>query len=368
MIPWFWLGCLPVEEEGAPVPAMEALGWREHLPPETLAIFVVVFLVSLGVDLFQHRGKEITLPNAAAWTGLWIATALGFCGWLAWRHGADHPDWAPLFLTGYVLELTLSVDNLVVFIAIFRAFGVRSALQHRILHYGILGAIVFRLIFVLLGTGLLAVAGPWAEALFAVFVAWAGVQMLARRDADPTNDPDYESMLIVRGFRRLYPVFPRMVGERFFLDRTEAEHAAGGDSTIRLHPVAGRFMTPAFMCLLVVEGTDVLFAVDSVPAVIAVTQEPLIVYTAMMFAVLGLRSLYFVVEALTRTLVHLEKAVIAVLFFIALKMALSAAEHGLRWSPPFDLTPNASMAIVLGMLACGVIASLVWPERDRSEA
>jgi tellurite resistance protein TerC len=340
----------------------------EHFPIETVGLFMAVFVFSLLMDLFQHRDhREVSIKNAGAWSLFWIATSLAFYGWLRWHHGVDHPDWGPLFLTGYVLEKTLSVDNLVVFIAIFRYFRIESGLQHRILYWGILGAIVFRAIFVGVGTAMLAVMGPWAEILFGLFVGWAAIQMLRKRDDDGDGEPDYQSMPLVRVFKRVFPLFPKLVGSDFFIDRPTAERLAAADPTITLAPGVQRWMTPAFVCLLVVEGSDVLFSVDSVPAVMAVSKEPLIVYTSMIFAVLGLRSLYFVVEALTKFMAHLEKAVIFVLFFIAAKMFVGAAEHILHvkvpwWSAlPTTTQANYSMFIVLGMLACGVVASLIWP-------
>ncbi len=339
-----------------------ASGWQSHLPPVTVAIFASIFALSMIVDLVQHRsGKDVSVASAAIWSIFWIFVSLSFCGWLAWYHGGDHPEWASLFLTGYILELTLSIDNLVVFIAIFRFFRIRSGLQHRILYYGILGAIFFRAAFVVLGAGLLKVAGPWAELLFGLFVGWAAIQMLIGRDSDHDGTPDYDKMPLVRAATRFYPVFPKLVGDRFFVTRPEAEAALAQDpegGSVKLAPGVTRWMTPAFVCLLVIEGSDVLFAVDSVPAVIAVTKEPLIVYTAMIFAVLGLRSMFFIVEALTGYLVHLEKAVIGVLLFVALKMLLGAAEHLAGLHLPFELTPSVSMYIVLGMLAVGVLASL----------
>jgi tellurite resistance protein TerC len=344
-----------------------------HFPPLTVAIFVAIFVFSVVVDLIQHREhKEVTARNAAGWTLFWIAVALGFAGWLAVYHGEDHPDWASLFLAGYVLEETLSIDNLVVFIAVFRYFNIRSGIQHRILYMGILGAIVFRALFVAVGTGLLRLMGPYAELIFGGFVLWAGLQMLRAamtHDEHADEEPDYASQPLVRVFQRVFPVFPKLVGARFFLDRAEAE-AAARDAGIELPPNAKRFMTPAFVCLLVIEGTDVMFAVDSVPAVLAITREPLVVYTAMMFAVLGLRSLYFIVEILTDRLVHLEKAVIGVLFFIGVKMLVGAAAHWGVTMPWWGALSereqaNASLAVVLGVLAAGVVASLAsGPRRD----
>jgi len=353
---------MPTENIAAPT---------DHFPLDTIAIFVTIFVLSLFIDLIQHRGgKEVTAKNAGIWSIFWIALSLGFYGWVNFRHGTD---WGSMFLTGYVLEKTLSVDNLMVFIAVFKFFRIESGLQHRILYYGILGAIVFRFVFVAIGTGFLKLAGPWALLVFGFFVLWAGIQMLRSGGGDDDEEPDYEKMGIVRFFKRFYPVFPKLVGDRFFVDRKAAEEVAAKDPSMSLPAQAARFMTPAFVCLLVIEGSDVLFAFDSVPAVIAVTQEPLLVYTAMIFAILGLRSLYFILLVLTKYLAHLEKAIIYVLFFIAAKMFMEAYHkfYEMGWMPaplPFHVTPNVSMIIVLTMLTLGVVASFIWPAKEDEDA
>ena len=356
--------------EGSAPYGVTTAGWSAHFPPETVALFLAVFALSLVIDLVQHREhREVSVANAAGWSAFWVALSLGFWGWLKWHHGVEHPDWAPLFLTGYVLEKTLSIDNLLVFIAIFRYFDIKSGLQHRILYYGILGAILFRAVFVAVGAAALELLGPYAEALFGGFVIWAAVQMLRGGDDDGGGEPDYDSMPLVKFAKRFYPVFPKLVGSRFFLSRSEVEAETKGDASFALPAGATKWMTPAFLCLLVVEGSDVMFSVDSVPAVIAVTKEPLIVYTAMIFAVLGLRSLYFIVEALTRYLSQLERAVIFVLFFIGMKMFVGAAAHWgyrLPWWSDLSTSSQAtySLFVVLGMLALGIVASFVWPNEQ----
>lgn len=348
------------------MPPDNAVTPLDHFPFDTIAIFASIFVFSVVIDLMQHRGRaEITAKDAGLWSLFWIGLSLAFYGWIVHRHGAA---WGSMFLTGYVLEKTLSVDNLMVFIAVFKFFRIESGLQHRILYFGIIGAIVFRFIFVAIGTGFLKIAGPWALLVFGVFVLWAGVQMLRGGGDDSDEETNYNEMGLVRFFKRLYPVFPKLVGDRFFVDRKTADEIAAKES-ISLPEKATRFMTPAFVCLLVIEGSDVLFAFDSVPAVIAVTQEPLLVYTAMISAILGLRSLYFILVVLTKYLVHLEKAIIYVLFFIAAKMFMEAYQkfHEIGWTPaplPFHISPTVSMIIVLSMLGLGVIASLVWPAKD----
>jgi tellurite resistance protein TerC len=356
---------------------MQTLGF----PLDTTLLFVGVFVASLITDLVQHRSnKEVTVRNAAAWSIFWIALSLAFYGWVYVRHGAEN---ANLFLSGYVLEKTLSVDNLMVFIAVFKFFQIRSGLQHRILYYGILGAIVFRAVFVGVGA-----AAPAAletllrerfgkeipvqlivELLFGTFIVVAAWKMLrggedeTEEEAGAAQQHTWPVRLLRWMFKGVAPYFPHLVGDNFFVTRDEAEPVARQHG-VTLAAGAQRFMTPAFVCLLVIEGSDVMFSFDSVPAVIAVTREPLLVYTAMIFAVLGLRSLYFILAALTKYLAHLEKAVIAVLFFIAFKMFYAAIPHIVHWQVPFEITPNLSLVIVLGTLGAGVLASFVWPEAE----
>lgn len=358
-------------------------------PTDTVAIFVGAFIFSLIIDLVQHKNsEEISLTNAAVWSVFWIALSLGFYAWL--RYGMTVPDGLPdgwtaerarevyssLFLTGYVLEKVLSVDNLIVFIAIFKFFDIKDVLQHKILYYGILGAIIFRAIFVGLGSLLMA-AGGWAELIFGIIIAWAAFQMLSGDD-DDDEEPNYEEMLLVRIFNKIYPIFPHLVGNRFLVKRAEAEkHNEKVENKSDLPAKVKRFMTPAFVCLLVIEGSDVMFAFDSVPAVIAVTSEPLLVYSAMIFAILGLRSLYFVLVALTKYLVHLEKSVLLVLFFIAFKMFVSAIEHFnhdgvISFEVPsyLHIDHTQSLYLVLGVIGLGIIASLIFPgdQEDEEEA
>jgi tellurite resistance protein TerC len=218
---------------------------------------------------------------------------------------------------------------------------------------------------------MLEVLGPWAELIFGILIAYAAFQMLGGEDDEEEEEPDYESMFLVRMFNKIYPIFPALIGNRFLVNRDEAV-AAEPSAGANLAEGVKRFMTPAFVCLLVIEGSDVMFAFDSVPAVIAVTKEPLLVYSAMIFAILGLRSLYFVLVALTKYLVHLETAVLWVLVFIAAKMFLVAIEgfHAreyISFDVPFHIGHALSLYIVLGMIGLGVVASLIWPGEDEGD-
>lgn len=322
-------------------------------PLEAIAIFFGVIALSVYLDLAAHRhAKEISLRDAMLWSGFWITLALGFYAYL-WLRFDRH--WADLYLTGYVLEKTLSVDNLMVFMAIFASFGIRGALQHRILYWGIIGALLFRAVFVLLGTSLF-LASAWVGFLFAAVVAWSGWKMLTSGGEQELED--YSDHWSVKMGRRILPVFPRLHLDRFFITRALVEDLQRADPDVRVHgrSTAAYFATPAFLCLLAIETSDLMFAFDSVPAVIGVTQEPLLVYAAMIFAILGLRSLYFVLAALSRFLVHLDKAVIALLFFIAFKLGVESWNRAIG-DTGLHIGANLSLLIVLGTLAVGVLAS-----------
>lgn len=333
-------------------------------PPLTMAVFIGLALAALLLDMVTHQNdKPVTLLRASLWSVFWVAISLAFAGFLYVQHGAEV---ASLFVTGYALEKVLSVDNLFVFMAIFAWFKVPDGLRHRILYWGIIGAIVFRGVFVAIGTGLLAF-GPWVEIVFALIVAWTAVMML-RSGGDDQEEEDYSRHIAYRFARKLFPVWPKLYGNNFFVSRKvlEAEIRKPEHQGMTLATKGGLFATPLFLCLVVVEFSDVLFAFDSVPAVIAVSREPLIVYSAMLFAILGLRTLYFVLEALKRYLVHLEKAVVALLFFIAAKLGLNATDHLFHHGISID--PNTSLLVVMVVLTLGILASVIFPEKEESPA
>lgn len=329
---------------------------------EAIIIFFFVIGFSVYMDLHAHRKQtEISVKDASLWSVFWIILALAFYGYLWVRFDKN---WADLYLAGYVLEKSLSVDNLMVFMAIFSSFAIKGILQHRILYWGIIGALVFRAIFVVIGTSLF-YASAWVGFVFAAVVAWSGWKMLiSRGEAEEIHD--YSDHWSVRMTEKFMPVFPRLHLDRFFITRAIVRDLQDADPSLKLKRTAAVFATPAFLCLMAIETSDVMFAFDSVPAVIAITQEPFLVYAAMIFAILGLRSLYFVLAALTKYLIHLDKAVIALLFFIAAKLALQSWNHAIG-DTGIHISPNASLFIVLGTLALGVIASFVFPEQEEKK-
>jgi tellurite resistance protein TerC len=300
-----------------------------------IAVFAAIVVAVLWIDLRVHQeSRAVPLKDALLWSAIWVALGLSFAGWVGLTHG---PGDALLYLTGYVLEKSLSVDNLFVFIAIFSSFAVKDEYQHRVLYYGVIGAVILRLMFVAAGTTLLAWLGAWAMAAFGLFVLWSAYKMWRALRRPEEEIVDYSTHWAVRAVRRWLPVAETMDGHRFFTRRN------------------GRLLvTPLFLCLVTVEVADVMFAFDSVPAIIAITEKPFLIYTSNIFAILGLRSLYFVLAAAARLLTHLSLAVIALLAYIGLKM-LAQAALGLH------IPPLVSLAIVLGLLAAGVAASLIFP-------
>ena len=336
---------------------------EQHLgfPLETIAIFVAVVSFSVWLDLRLHKDSEdISIPNAVAWSLFWIVLAIAFFFYLKIHHGAQYAD---LFLAGYILEKSLSVDNLMVFVAIFASFGIKGALQHRVLYFGILGAVVFRMLFIAFGTTLFGLS-TWIEFVFAAIVAWTGWKMLSGVGEDKEIE-DYSDHWSVRLTQKLVPIFPRLHGHHFVVSHGHVKTVVEQDSNVSVAREATVYATPMLLCLVCIEVSDIIFAFDSVPAVIAITREPLLVYSAVIFAILGLRSLYFVLAAAQKYLVHLDKAVAALLFFIAFKLALQASNHLFHW-PGFNISSNLSLMIILGTLAVGVIASLLFPEKEET--
>ncbi|OCL22777.1 tellurium resistance protein TerC [Gilliamella sp. wkB72] len=330
-------------------------------PIETVLMFVILALTAIIIDLYAHHNdKPISLTSAILWSLFWVAVALGFALYLYLHHGSEI---ASLFITGYVLEKALSVDNLFVIMALFSWFAIPNNYRHRLLYWGVIGAIIFRAIFVVIGTGLLSL-GPWMELFFSVVVALTGFMMLKNQGQDE-KIKDYSEHFAYRIAKRIFPSYPKIVGHHFLLTRKQlnAELTKPENSDlIHKMPKSALYATPLFLCVVVIELSDVMFAFDSVPAVIAVSQEPLVVYSAMIFAILGLRTMYFVLEAMQHNLVHLGKAVVCLLFFIAAKLALNASDHLFNYG--INISPTLSLYIVLGILSLGIVASFIWPNKS----
>jgi tellurite resistance protein TerC len=305
---------------------------------------LVVAFLALDLGFFHRKAHGIGFREASAWTAIWAALALLFClalyKYAVWNFGATTGKQIGVeFLTGYVVEWSLSLDNMFVFVLVFRYFGTPARLQHRILFYGILGALIFRGVFVVLGGELLQFG--WIVILFGVFLILTGIRMMfsAERQIRP------EQSLIVRGVRRLLPVATDSEGTNFFLRRNGKLYA-----------------TPILLVAAFIEATDILFAVDSVPAIFAITPEPLVVYTSNVFAILGLRSIYFLLAGALARFRLLRYGLALILIFVGLKMSwLNAA-----WQGHF---PNTiSLALIVGVLIASIGLSLVFPVPARRKA
>lgn len=297
--------------------------------------FNAYVFVMLVVSLLAHRGQTtVSLRSAARWSAFWIAGGLLVNVFVWWWAG---PQAGLQFFTGYLLEESLSVDNLFVILTIFSYFGIPPARQHRVLFWGILGAVVFRGIFILAGTALVE-RFHWILYLFGLFLVVTGARMGFHQDTKV--DPDQN--LFVRLFRKVVPVCTEIGTDRFF---------------IRLY---GRLCaTPMLVALLVIETTDVMFAVDSIPAVFSVTTDPFLVFSSNICAVLGLRSLYFLLQGVMGLFRYLRYGLAVILVFVGGKMLVTDLFH---------IPVAASLGVVAGVLAITVLASLFGPKAEKDTA
>jgi len=290
-------------------------------------LFVLAMLV-LDLGVFHRRAHTVKFREALAWSAVWIALAVIFAVVIFFWHGRTP---ALEFVTGYVIELSLSVDNLFVFLLIFRFFQVPPVHQHKVLFWGILGALVMRAVFIAAGVGLIQ-RFHWIVYVFGAFLVYSGIKLFFQEEAEihPEKNP------VLRLFRRFVPVTKDYEGNRFFVRRP------------------GLFATPLFVVLLVVETTDLLFAVDSIPAILAITRDAFIVYTSNVFAILGLRSMYFALSGMMEMFRYLHYGLSLVLVFVGAKMLLSHY---------FEIPTYIALAAVACVLAISVIASMANPRK-----
>ena len=292
----------------------------------------VGLMLALDLGVFHRKAHVVSLREAAVWSGVWMALAAVFALGVFRFYGAQR---GLEFTTGYVLEKALSVDNIFVIVILFGAFRIPAHQQHRVLFWGILGALAMRALFILAGTTLIA-RFHWTVYLLGVFLVITGVKMLLSR-----GDPGHpENNVLVRLARRVLPVAPGQDTEHFFTR------------------VDGRTMvTPLFLALLAVEFTDLIFAVDSIPAVLAVSTNPFIVFTSNIFAILGLRSLYFLLAGAVQKFGYLKLGLALVLVFIGVKMAMVDI---------FKIPVGVSLAVVGLLIGGAILASLVVEGRRRT--
>jgi tellurite resistance protein TerC len=298
-------------------------------------VFNAVILLLLFLDLaVLNRGhRVIPFKNAILMSAFWISLALGFAVFI---HQWMGPPKALEFLTGYLLEEALSVDNLFVFILLFAYFKVPPEEEKTVLFWGILGALVMRGLFIFAGVALVQ-RFHWVLYAFGVFLVYTGIQLMfgGTEERDPSRN------IVLRFCRKFLPLMDSYDGGRFVARR-------GGKLQF----------TPLFVVLLVVETTDILFAVDSIPAILAITRDPFIVYTSNVFAILGLRSLYFALSGMMRLFHYLNYGLSFVLIFVGVKMLLPERYHVPTW---------AALAVIAGVLALSVLASVLFPQKKKEE-
>jgi tellurite resistance protein TerC len=294
---------------------------------------VVLAILALDLGVLHRKSEKVSLKEAAIWSGVWVALSLSFAfavyRTLGKQSGLE-------FLTGYLIEYALSVDNIFVFVLIFSYFNVPEKYQHRVLFWGIIGALVLRGVMIVAGSALVT-RFSWTLYIFGAFLVFTGLRMaLQKGDAayDPQRDP------VLRLSRKIIPVTDDYRGKKFFVREPDASG--------RVRTAA----TPLFIVLMIVDTTDIIFATDSIPAIFAVTRDPFIVYTSNICAVLGLRALYFLLANVVDKFVYLKLGLSVVLIFIGAKMLLEQLLH---------IPILASLGVVGVVLGSSILASLKWP-------
>ncbi len=302
--------------------------------PALWIVFNICVVAMLAVDLFifNRNAHKISLREAAIWSVVWVALSLTFNYWILYNHG---PTPALEFFTGYLIEKSLSMDNVFVFLLVFRAFGVAPKFQHRVLFWGVLGALVMRGLMIAVGTALVH-RFEWVLYLFGAFLVYAGGRMLllGQKDLHPERNP------VLHWARRIFPMDETNDEPRFFVTRD-----------------GRRAITPLFLALVVVESTDLLFALDSVPAVFGITRDPFIVYSSNVCAILGLRAFYFLLAGVLPLFRYLDQGISSVLIFIGAKMLAE---------PWIHLSTFVSLVAVGGLLSTAMIASILSARAARA--
>lgn len=302
---------------------------NQILPWVVFNIFVLLML-ALDLGVFHRKAHEVRIKEAVIGSAIWISLALFFnLGVYLWQG----PQPALEFLTGYLIEKSLSVDNIFVFLMIFSYFRVDTVYQHKVLFWGILCALIMRIVFIATGITLIT-KFHWVIYIFGGFLVLTGIKLALQKDKgiDPERNP------VLRLFRRFVPI---------------TEHYVGGNFFVKIN--GQRFATPLFIVLLVVETTDVIFALDSIPAILAITLDPFIVYTSNVFAIFGLRALFFALSGVMRLFHYLHYGLSAILVFIGVKMLLADI---------YKMPVSAALAIVSSILVVSVIASIIKPKRQ----
>ncbi|MCW5548049.1 MAG: TerC family protein [Opitutaceae bacterium] len=310
-----------------------------ELPPLPLWAWLAFFafisaMLALDLGVFHRVAHEVKMKEALRWCAVWIGLALAFNVLLWWWRG---PVPAKEFFAAYIVEKALSVDNVFVFILVFTYFRVPPRFQHRVLFWGVVGAVIMRTVFILVGVSVLA-RFHWVIYIFGAFLLFTGIKMALPGKSEVDVNPEHN--WIVRLFRRFYPVAPHDDNGRFFT----------------IHQ-GRRMATPLFVVLLVIESTDVVFAVDSLPAVLAITRDGFIALTSNVFAILGLRAMYFALNGIMQLFRYLKLGLALILVFIGVKMLIES------W---YKVPIAVSLGVIGGVLVVSVLASVLIPDKTKS--
>jgi len=304
-------------------------------------IFLVFIFLALDLGVFNKKDHIIRSKEASIWTALWFTVAMCFSGVIYWLFSSsiiDNPtgllpgDAVLKYITGYLIELSLSIDNVFVIAVIFSALGIPAIYQHRVLFWGILGAIVFRAFMILFGVALIN-KFEWTIYIFGIFLLYTAFKMLRTGNSD-FNPKD---SFVFKQIKKVYPITTVINGHNFFIKKMGLTVA-----------------TPLFVALVVIEITDVMFALDSIPAILAITADPFIVFSSNIMAILGLRSMYFLISRMLSKFRFIHYSLVVILAFVGFKMLLSHKFYPSEW---------VSLTVIVLSLISGVVASLIIPEK-----
>ncbi|MBX2931880.1 MAG: TerC family protein [Chitinophagaceae bacterium] len=307
-------------------------------------VFIAVIIIALIIDLgiFNKSPHVITTKEAAIWSSIWVSVAILFSGiiYIAFqKNWIDNPtNLTPInavikYITGYLIELSLSVDNIFIIALIFSSFAIPKKYQHEVLFYGVLGAIVFRAIMIVFGVALIN-KFSWIIYVFGAFLIFTAIKMLISHDK-PSNPRESK---IYKWIKKVYPVTKTVYNDKFFIKK-----------------VGIKFATPLFVTLIIIELTDIFFAIDSIPAILAITTDPFIVFSSNILAVMGLRSMFFLVAGMLDKFKYINFSLMVILAFVGVKMLLS--HH-------IDIPDWLSLGVIVLSLACGMIASKIIKEKE----
>lgn len=302
-----------------------------HSVWEWLAFFGIIgFMLVLDLGVFHKKSHKVSIKESLAWTAVWICLAMMFNAWVYHSMGQQK---GLEFLTGYVIEKSLSIDNIFVISLIFTYFRVPPQFQHRVLFWGVLGALFFRIIFIFAGVALIQKFN-WMIYVFGAFLIFTGLKML--KGEEKTIEIEANPLIIF--VKKFWKITPQFDGEKF-----------------RIKKDGVWYFTPLFLVLVMIETTDIIFAVDSIPAILAITPDPYIVFTSNVFAILGLRSLYFALNGIMEMFEYINYALSGILVFVGVKMIIAAWYH---------IPTIVSVSVIVGFLVSSIVASIYFPRKN----